>query len=118
NWFIYPAIGFSIALAFQFRAIFFPHEGIEKRRRHALRDARRQERRAARDAWRNRIQASFVTPPVHGVNQAVNHGAKEFEAAVQAGVAALLNVAAKKIQAHADRASELDENRLRRGRSR
>jgi hypothetical protein len=118
NWFIYPAIGFSIALAFQFRAIFFPHEGLERRRRHALKEARRQERRAARDAWRNRMRASFVTPPVHGVNQAVNHGAKEFEAAVQAGVAALLNVAAKKIQAHTDRAVEQEEARLRRGRSR
>jgi hypothetical protein len=114
NWFYYPVIGFSIALAFQLRGIFFPHEGLERRRRRELKEARRQERRMAREALRSRVQASLATPPIQGLNQAVNTGAKEFEAAVQAGVAALLTVAAKKIQVHADRASELDEARLRR----
>ena len=99
NWFVYPVIGFSIALAFQLRGIFFPQEGLERRHRRALKAARRQERRALRDAWRNRVHASLSAPPA----QAVNNGAKEFEAAVQAGVAALLDVASKKIQAHAAR---------------
>jgi hypothetical protein len=40
------------------------------------------------------------------VEAAVNAGAREFETAVQAGVAALLNVAARKIQEHAARASD------------
>jgi len=118
NWFHWPVLGMSIALAFQLRGIFFPHEGLEKRRRRELKEARRQERRAAREAWRSRMRAGFTAPPMHAVNEAVNHGAKEFEAAVQAGVAALLTVAARKIQAHADRAAEQDESRLRRGRSR
>jgi hypothetical protein len=112
TWFWYPVIGFGIALAFQLRGIIFPQDALERRRRHALRDARRAERRAEREAWRNRVRATFVTPPVHGANQAVDTGAKEFEAAVQAGVAALLSVAAKKIQAHADRHTD-DELRRR-----
>jgi hypothetical protein len=102
TWFYWPVMGFAIALAFQLRGIFFPHEGLEKRRRRALKEARRQERREAREALRNKMRATFGVPP----SQAVNHGAKEFEAAVQAGVAALLTVAARKIQDHAHRSME------------
>jgi hypothetical protein len=106
NWFYWPIMGFGIALAFQLRGIFFPQEGLERRRRRALKEARRQERRAQREAFRNRMRASFGGGHVEAVNGAMNHGAKEFEAAVQAGVAALLTVAARKIQAHAERAVE------------
>jgi len=112
SWFYWPIMGFAIALAFQLRGIFFPHEGLERRRRRALKEAHRQERRAAREAMRNRWRTSFA-PPSQAVNDAVNQGAKEFEAAVQAGVASLLTVAARKIQAHADRASEEDDRRRR-----
>jgi hypothetical protein len=104
SWFYWPIMGFTIALAFQLRGIFFPQEGLERRMRRQQKEAQRRERRAARDAWRNRMRASFSAPPV----QVVNAGAKEFEAAVQAGVAALLTVAARKIQAHADRSVEGD----------
>jgi 2TM domain len=113
SWFYWPIMGFAIALAFQLRGIFFPYEGLERRRRRALKEARRDERRAAREAMRNRMRASFGAPPMRAVNEAVNHGAKEFEAAVQAGVAAMLTVAARKIQAHADRAAEDDDRRRR-----
>jgi hypothetical protein len=95
-------MGFGIALAFQLRAVFFPHEGLERRRRREEKHARRLERRAAREAWRQRVHSAFSAQPQKGVN----HGAKEFESAVQAGVAALLTVAARKIQAHADRTVE------------
>jgi hypothetical protein len=100
NWFFWPIFVFAIVLAFQLRAIFFPHEGLERRRRRELREARRRERREAKDAMRRRMRASFGGPSA----QALDHGAKEFETAVQAGVAALLTVAAKKIQTHAERA--------------
>jgi hypothetical protein len=107
TWYYWPVAGFGIALAFQLRGIFFPQEGLERRRRHELKEARRRERRAARDAWRNRVRAGFTPFPLASHSppaaEAINHGAKEFEAAVQAGVAALLTVAARKIQAHADR---------------
>ena len=105
NWFYWPIMGFTIALAFQLRGIFFPQEGLERRLRRRQKEARKLERQAAREAWRNRMMhATFSAPPA----PAVNAGAKEFEAAVQAGVAALLTVAARKIQAHADRSVEDD----------
>jgi hypothetical protein len=104
TWFYWPVIGFAIALAFQLRGIFFPQEGLERRRRHEEKQLRRLEKKAARDAWRQRVHATFSGHPP----DRVNHGAKEFESAVQAGVAAMLTVAARKIQAHADRTVERD----------
>lgn len=102
TWFFWPVMGFGIALAFQLRGIFFPQEGLERRRRREEKRARKMERRALREAWRQRVHSTFGVHSAHGVN----HGAKEFESAVQAGVAALLTVAARKIQAHADRSAE------------
>jgi hypothetical protein len=107
TWFFWPLLGFTVALAFQVRGILFPEEGLARRKRREEKEARRRERRAMREAMRQRMRATFSVPPM----EAVNAGAKEFESAVQAGVAALLTVAAKKIQAHADRS--LDEDRRR-----
>jgi hypothetical protein len=104
TWFYWPLLGFGIALAFQLRGIFFAHEGLERRRRQEQKLARRMERKAAREAWRQRMHATLGASPA----EAVNNGAKEFEAAVQAGVAALLTVAARKIQAHAERSAQED----------
>jgi hypothetical protein len=104
TWFYWPVMGFALALAFQLRGIFFPQEGLERRRRHEEKQLRRLEKKAARDAWRQRVHATFSGHPPDRVNQ----GAKEFESAVQAGVAAMLTVAARKIQAHADRTVERD----------
>jgi hypothetical protein len=101
NWFFWPVLGFSIALVVQLRAIFFPHGTLERQRRREFKEARRRERREAREAMRNRMRASYAS----GHAQALDQGTKEFEAAVQAGVAALLSVAAKKIQTHTERAN-------------
>jgi hypothetical protein len=100
TWFFWPLMGFGIVLAFQLRAVFFPHEGLERRRRQEQKRVRRLERKAAREAWRQRVHSTL------GVHPSPDYGAKEFESAVQAGVAALLTVAARKIQAHADRSVE------------
>jgi hypothetical protein len=107
TWYFWPILGFAIALAFQVRGIVFPQEGLARRKRREEKEAKRRERREMREAMRQRVRASFSVPPA----QAINAGAKEFESAVQTGVAALLTVAARKIQAQADRSLEDDRRR-------
>jgi hypothetical protein len=129
TWYYWAALGWGIALLFQLRRVMFPHQSLEKRRRRELKKAAREQKRAVRQARQRQLRASFgFREPLEmsgydgdsaraefeaelrerqaRVDAAVNAGAREFETAVQAGVAALLSVAAKKIQDHASRAVE------------
>jgi hypothetical protein len=108
SWWQWPIAGFGIALAFQLRGVFFPHEGLERRRRREWKHERRRARWAEREERRLGRTRGSLEPRSPAAVQA---GAKEFEAAVQAGVAALLTVAARKLQAHADHAAQESEPR-------
>jgi len=128
QWYYWPALGCAIALFFNLRAVLFPHSSLMRRRARELKRAQREERRALRRARHQQIRQAFGLEPPAGMNlprgsavvdtfeaemnarreaeAAINAGAREFETAVQTGVAALLNVAARKIQDHAARAVE------------
>jgi len=134
TWYFWPALGWGIALVFQLNGVLFPQRKLERRRARELKRAQKEARRALRHERTRRLRSSFgldghdelnrrkaeknleeLEASVHGqpshrhprdVEAAVNAGAREFETAVQAGVAALLNVAARKIQEHAARAGE------------
>jgi hypothetical protein len=100
TWFYWVLLGWGIALLLQLRGVFFPERSLERRKFHEARRAERLQRRADRHERRNRLRQAWVGggPPAM-----MNEGAREFEHAVQAGVAALLSVAARKINEHADR---------------
>jgi len=127
TWFYWVLLGWGIALLFRLRSLLFPQRSLARRKARELKRARREERRALRHARQRQLRQSFgldrhevnrlVTEHTreeveaglqarHHVEAAVNAGAREFETAVQAGVAALLNVAARKIHEHAARAVE------------
>jgi len=131
TWYYWPALGWGIALLFRLHSVLFPERSLARRRARELKRARREERRALRRARHREVRASFgldaydwggqgphdpdrkeLEAKAHErqryVEAAVNAGAREFETAVQAGVAALLNVAARKIQDHAARAVPQD----------
>jgi len=101
TWFYWVLMGWGLALLLQLRRVFLAEDILEARRMRELRRAEKRERLALKSAaWRG-FQVSRpgadAAPP--------ERVAREFEAAVQSGVAALLTVAARKIQAHAKRAS-------------
>jgi hypothetical protein len=99
-WYFWALLAWSIPLVLRLRGVLFPQRSLE---RHKLREARRadrQERRAARHQRKQRIRAAWENV---GSPAAMNEGAREFEHAVQAGVAALLSVAARKITDRATR---------------
>jgi hypothetical protein len=130
QWYYWPALGCAIALFFNLRRVLFPHASLMRRRARELKRAQREQRRALRHARHRQIRQAFGLEPPVGMNlpagsavadpfeaeinarraaaaeaeAAINAGAREFETAVQAGVAALLNVAARKIQDHAAKA--------------
>jgi hypothetical protein len=134
TWYFWPALAWGIALLFRLNSVFFPQRSLERRRARELKRAQKEERRALRQERTRRLRLSFgldgydelhrlktekqrheFEGSAHGhpsqrhpsdVEAAVNAGAREFETAVQAGVAALLNVAARKIQEHAARAGD------------
>ncbi|MET0593248.1 MAG: 2TM domain-containing protein [Polyangiaceae bacterium] len=136
TWYYWPAFGWGIAILFQLHAVMFPQRSLERRRAREQRRALKAERRAMRQERTRRLRLAFGLDgheELHrlkgerrhqgeGVHEAqvqerlreaereaqaaVNAGAREFETAVQAGVAALLNVAARKIQEHASRTGE------------
>lgn len=100
TWYYWVLLGWGIGLAFQLRQVFFPERSLEHRKLREHRSAEKRARRAARDERRQKLIAAYTgKPPM------MNQGAREFEQAVQAGVAALLSVAARKISEHADRQS-------------
>jgi hypothetical protein len=113
TWFYWVVFGWGIGLLFKLRSVLFPQHSLQRRRERELRRARRRERRALREAKHRHLLQTFGVEPTREtgerrpeVEAAVNAGAREFETAVQAGVAALLNVAARKIHEHASRAAE------------
>jgi hypothetical protein len=129
QWYYWPALGCAIALVMQLRSVLFPQRSILRRKARERKRAQHEERRALRRARQRQLRQAFGLDPhiemsgpeaiasraaleaeMHErrghVEAAINAGAREFETAVQAGVAALLNVAARKIQDHAARAVE------------
>ena len=112
--------------SFACAAVIFPQRSLARRKAREQRKAEKLQRKALREAKHQQLLETFglrpsrpivspseaghfrVEPRRQDVEAQVNAGAREFETAVQAGVAALLNVAARKIQEHAERASEGD----------
>jgi hypothetical protein len=105
TWFYWVLLSWGIVLVFQLRRVFFPQESLKRRKVKEAKLSARLERRAQRDALRRRMREAFGG---YGAPELVSARSKEFETAVQAGVAALLTVAARKIHAHAERASVID----------
>ena len=125
TWYFWVLMAFGIALLFRLRSVIFPQGSLARRKARELKRARKLERRALREAKHQQLLETFGvrrSRPIFEHPQAahfpkaeqrrpdmeaqVNAGAREFETAVQAGVAALLNVAARKIQEHAAKAAE------------
>jgi hypothetical protein len=101
TWYYWPILGWAVALVLQLRQVFFPERSLERRKLNEWKHKEKLERRAAREARRNRFVQAWQT----GDPEVVNRSARDFEQAVQAGVAALLSVAARKVQEHTDRAA-------------
>jgi chemotaxis protein histidine kinase CheA len=99
TWFYWVLLGWGLVLLVQLRRIFLAEDILAKRKIRELRRAERQQRRA----WKRERFARFQPHFGAGTSDVAAAGAREFEAAVQSGVAALLSVAARKIQAHAER---------------
>jgi 2TM domain len=106
TWFYWVLIGWGLLLLLQIRNIVFPQASLARRRHREWKDQQRLARRAAREERRRRLQDKIADGVATA--QAIEHGAKEFENAVQAGVAALLGVAARKIRETADRHAEAE----------
>jgi hypothetical protein len=94
GWFKWPLLGSAILLAFRLRHVIAPHDRLLRRRKRELRRREREQRRAERAAWKQRFLQAGQTSP---------DGAKEFEQVVQSGVAALLEIASRKLDEHANR---------------
>ncbi|HEX9296866.1 MAG TPA: 2TM domain-containing protein [Polyangiaceae bacterium] len=97
TWYYWVLLGWGIGLLFQLRRLFFPEESLRRRKLREWKHTQKLERRMERQARHRRLREAFE-PGVSA--ERLTQGAKEFETAVQAGVAALLTVAARKIQAH------------------
>jgi hypothetical protein len=97
GWFKWPLLGSAIMLTFRLRNVLAPYDKLLSRRRKEERRREKEQRRAARAAWKQRLITDWKPPSDH---------AKEFEKVVQSGVAALLEIASRK----------LDEHKSRRGR--
>jgi hypothetical protein len=116
TWYFWVLMGFAIALLFRLRSVIFPQRSLARRKARELKRARKLERRALREAKHRQLLETFgVGSPKaadrrRDIEAQINAGAREFETAVQAGVAALLNVAARKIHEHASRAAEGDRS--------
>jgi hypothetical protein len=122
TWYFWVLMGFAISLLFRMRSLIFPQHSLMRRKARELRRARKIERRALREAKHRQLLETFGVRPARmrleqrheaerrrqEAEAAVNAGAREFETAVQAGVAALLNVAARKITEHATRTADGD----------
>ena len=91
TWFKWPLLGSAILLAFRLRRVLAPQEQMLRRRRKEERRRARAQRRAA---WTNFKQQVLPSDPPQLKS-------KEFERAVQTGVAALLDIAARKLDEHA-----------------
>ena len=93
-WFKWPLLGSAILLTFRLRNVLAPYDKLRRRRRKEERLREREQRREARAAWKQRVFADVRSP---------SDNAKEFEKVVQSGVAALLEIASRKIDEHKSR---------------
>ncbi len=93
-WFKWPLLGSAILLTLRLRHVLAPYDQMSRRRRKEERWREREQKRAARAAWRQRLVADWKTP---------SDNAKEFEKVVQSGVAALLEIASRKLDEHKSR---------------
>jgi hypothetical protein len=89
--FKWPLLGSAIFLAFRLRHVLAPYDQMVRRRRREERQREREQRRAARAAWKQRLFSRESAP---------TDTAREFEKVVQSGVAALLEIAARKLDEH------------------
>ncbi len=100
GWEYWGLLIWAIVVFSRIRHVVFPHDALARRKRkeekRALREARHARRQAFRDEIRHRLSGDYG-------REALGRGTREFETAVQAGVAALLSVAARKIHEHAER---------------
>jgi hypothetical protein len=92
GWFKWPLLGSAIFLTVRLRHVLAPHDKLMRRRRKEERQREREQRRVARAAWKQRLFSEGQNP---------SEGAKEFEKVVQTGVAALLELASRKLDEHA-----------------
>jgi hypothetical protein len=91
GWFKWPLLGSTIFLTLRLRHVLAPHDEMLRRRRKEERQHEREQRRAARAAWKQRLFSKANAP---------SDSAKEFEKVVQSGVAALLEIASRKLDEH------------------
>jgi hypothetical protein len=91
-WFKWPLLGSAIFLTIRLRNVLAPHDKLMRRRRKEARKREREQRRAARAAWKHQLFSDGQNP---------SQGTNEFEKVVQTGVAALLEIASRKLDEHA-----------------
>jgi hypothetical protein len=92
GWFKWPLLGSAIFLTLRLRHVLAPYDTMVRRLRKEERRREREQRKAARAAWKHRLVAEWKSP---------SDGAKEFEKVVQSGVASLLEIASRKLNEHA-----------------
>ena len=93
-WFKWPLLGSAILLTLRLRHVLAPHDKLSRRRRKEERLREREQRRAARAVWKQRLFSGTKDPA---------DTAKEFERVVQTGVATLLEIASRKLDEHRSR---------------
>ena len=93
-WLPWPLLGSAILLTLRLRHVLAPYDRMLRRRRKEERQREREQRRAARAAWKQRLFSEIKSP---------SDNAKEFEKVVQSGVAALLEIASRKLDEHKSR---------------
>jgi 2TM domain len=119
EWFYGVLAIWGIMLLLQLRSVISPERSLERRKRRELRRKKKEQRRLEREQWRHRLRAAWMPPAIEHRHRPagpdpIDQGAKQFEAAVQNGVAALLSLAARKIQAHIDEKTKEGEGSGRR----
>ena len=93
EWFRWPLLGSAIFLTLRLRHVLSPYDQLARRRKREERWRKREQKRAARAAWKERLFSDVRSPD----------NAKEFEKVVQNGVAALLEIASRKLDEHRSR---------------
>jgi hypothetical protein len=91
TWFKWPLLGSVILLAFRLRRVLAPREQMLRRRRKEERRRAREQRRAVWIDIKQRVLPRGLEKP----------NSKHFELVVQAGVTALLKIAARKLDENA-----------------
>jgi hypothetical protein len=89
--FKWPLLGSAILLTLRLRHVLFPYDKLARRLKWEERQRERDQRRAARAAWKQRLFPEAKAPA---------EATKEFEKVVQSGVATLLEIASRKLDEH------------------